>query len=149
MMLASLDRGPVAAEERERAALRELDEKLSRAPGQEAMLIGPNGEELRVPVSAYVVLARVIHEMARGRAVTVAPLDKELSTNQAAELLNVSRPHLVNTLLGSAIPYYMVGTHRRVKLQDALAYRQQRDREAREALGEMAAAAQELGLYEE
>ena len=148
-MVATLDRGPVAAEEQEKAAIRELDEKLSRAPDHEATLIGPNGEQLRLPMSVYVVLSRAVHEMARGRAVTLAPLDKDLSTNQAADLLNVSRPYLVNSLLGRKIPYHTVGTHRRIKLQDALAYRQRRDREAREALREMAAVAQELGLYEE
>jgi excisionase family DNA binding protein len=147
-MVAGLDRGPVVADEQEKHALRELDAKLPGLPEDGAVLVGPNGERLPLPASAYAVLVRAVHEMARGRAVTLAPVDTDLSTHQAAELLNVSRPFLVKKLLGAEIPFHYVGTHRRIKLGHLLAYRQRRDREARAALREMAAEAQELGLYE-
>lgn len=147
-MASPFNRGPIVADERELPALRELDARLRCPPDDGMGLVWPNGEQRPLPPSAYAVLIHAIHEMARGRAITVAPVDTEVTTHQAAELLNISRPFLVRNLLGTAIPFHYVGTHRRIKLPELLAYRQRRDHAARAALREMATEAQELGLYE-
>ncbi len=87
--------------------------------------------------------------MARGNAVRVLPVKAELSTQQAADLLNVSRPHLVKLLERGEIPYHRAGSHRRVVLEDLLVYKQRRDRERLDALDEITRISDELGLYDE
>ena len=101
-----------------------------------------------MPPSVYALLTRVVHELARGNAVTVVPIHAELTTQQAADLLNVSRPFLVKLLEAREIPFHRAGTHRRIRLDDLMAYRERRSRGRRTALAEMAREAQEMGLYE-
>jgi excisionase family DNA binding protein len=121
---------------------------LARAAAPSIRLTGPEGEELCLPASVYTLLARVVHELARGNAVRVVPVSAELTTQQAADLLNVSRPFLVKLLESGEIPFHHVGTHRRVRFDDVMAYRHRRSRARRAALAEMAREAQEMGLYE-
>jgi excisionase family DNA binding protein len=139
---------PVLASENEAAALRKLDALLSQAPPPSGQLLGPDGEAVELPASVYRVLRQIVHELAKGHAVTVVPAQREVTTQQAADLLNVSRPHLVKLLERGAIPFHTVGTHRRIRFEDVMAYRRQRSHARREALAEMAREAQQMGLYE-
>jgi excisionase family DNA binding protein len=139
---------PVLAPDKDARLVRELDDALAKSFGR-AKLRAPSGEEIEFPHSVFEVLVRVVHEMARGNAVRILPVHAELTTQQAAELLNVSRPFLVGLLEEGEIPFRKVGSHRRVRLDDLLVYKDRRDRERRIALNELASESQELGLYED
>lgn len=103
--------------------------------------------EMRVPASVLRYLEEILSHLGRGQSVRVLPLDAELTTQQAADLLNVSRPYLITLLEEEkAIPFRMVGKHRRVRLLDALAYKRKFLEERAEVLRELAAQAQELGM---
>ena len=103
-------------------------------------------ETMELPAPAVRLLLDILEHMARGNAVTLLPIHAELTTQQAADLLNVSRPHLVQQLDEGKIPYRKVGTHRRVRTEDVLRYREEMERKRREVLNELAAHDQELGL---
>ena len=101
------------------------------------------------PASAVAALERVLEALADGGGVAILPLDAEMTTQDAADLLGVSRPTLVKLLDAGAIPFRTLGAHRRLKTADVLGYRKTRDAERRAALDEMVAENQRLGLYDD
>lgn len=108
---------------------------------------GPKGAAtVELPVAAVRLLLDILEQMARGNAVTLMPVHAELTTQQAADLLNVSRTHLVQLLDEEKIPHRKVGTHRRVRAEDVLAYRRETERARRRALDELTELDEELGL---
>jgi excisionase family DNA binding protein len=136
---------PSAGEERQMHRLSAILQQEARG----ARLVSSSGEELEIPDSVYEVLMQVVQEMDQGHGVTLMPEHAELSTQRAAEMLNVSRPHLVSLLEQGEIPFHKVGRHRRVRLADLLAYRDLRDSNRRRLLKKMTEDAQEAGLYDE
>ncbi len=109
-----------------------------------ARLVGPDGEAMEIPASAFHALKLVVQGMSRGQTMTVVPHGKELTTQEAADLLHVSRPHLVKLLDDGIIPHYKVGTHRRVRIEDVLDYRELRASTRREKLDELTRLSEEL-----
>ena len=99
-----------------------------------------------LPASALRLLREILDWMAQGKGVALTPLHAELTTRQAAELLQVSRTHLVQLLDGGRIPYRKVGSHRRVRAEDILAWRRETELHRRAALDGLTARDQELGL---
>lgn len=112
------------------------------------MLLGPSGERLVLPAEVFDVLRTVVDAMAEGQAVTIAPVHQRLTTQEAAELLGISRPTLIKLLESGEIPFEQPGRHRRVLLADVLAYRERAAVERRGALERMVAAAEEADMYE-
>lgn len=103
-------------------------------------------EEVIIPVSAFRLLTNILAQMARGNAVTLIPVQAELTTQQAADILNVSRPFLISLIENNKIPYRKVGTHRRVRFDDLMAYKQEIDKQRLHTLEELAREAQELDM---
>lgn len=105
------------------------------------------GEEaLEVPRGALELFARILAHMAAGRGVSIVPAHAELTTQQAADLLNVSRPFLIGLLQAGEIAYRMVGRHRRVKAESLYEYMRSDDQARRAAADELSALNQEMGL---
>lgn len=144
------DNEPICAGDQEYEALREVERILdhARAASQHARLSGPGEESLEIPGPMYRLLRQVIPHLLRGDAVALVPVHRQLTTQEAADYLNMSRPHLVKLLNEEALPYTMVGTHRRIAFRDVLAYRRKRDTERDQALSEMTALADEYGMYD-
>lgn len=115
--------------------------------GSEAHLRLIDGEaDVTVPVSAIHMLAEILTQMAQGNAVALVPVHAELTTQQAADMLNVSRPYLVKQLEAGELPHHKVGRHRRIRFDDLMAYKAKVDDRARTAADALTAQAQELDL---
>jgi excisionase family DNA binding protein len=101
---------------------------------------------IQLPMAALRLLGDILAELADGNAVRIVPVHAELTTQQAADMLNVSRPHLVKLLESGKLPYHRTGKHRRVRFNDLMTYKQARDDKSAQALDALASQAQELGL---
>lgn len=110
------------------------------------MLDGPTENTVNLPASVVRMLVRILDEMARGNAVTLIPVHAELTTQEAAGMLNISRPSLIQLLDEGKIDFRKVGTHRRVRFEALMDYKRRSDADRRAALAELAAYDQELGI---
>ncbi len=141
----------IAPSKSDTALARESGQKLAVHLSQSDALhlqvtTGTTSEELVLPPSVLRLLLRVLTEMGQGNAVTLTSLHAELTTQQAADLLNVSRPHLVKLLDEATIPSRGVGTQRRIQLEVILAYKQDFQARRQATLDELAALSQDLGM---
>ena len=101
-----------------------------------------------LPEPVYVLLKDIVKSLADGHSLVVLPEEKHLTTQQAGELLGMSRPYLIRLLNAGELPYHLVGKHRRIALRDALDYAKRRASERKFALGKMSRDAYKAGLYD-
>ena len=132
---------------RDAAIARGTGRILSRYAGTDRPLTlragdGEPEEPIELPAGAVELLARVLEAMAAGQGVTLIPESAELTTVQAADVLNVSRPYLIKLLDRGAIPHRKVGRHRRIRMEDVVAYKDAIDRERERALDRLTREAQ-------
>jgi excisionase family DNA binding protein len=140
----------LADHEREvaREASRRLSRLLATQPVAATVVCDPNNphDGFALPAAALVLLSQILGELAKGNPVTVLPHEAELSTQQAADLLRVSRPFVIKLIDEGQIPCRKVGLHRRIRLADLLRFKQNNERERDTALAQLQAEAQALNL---
>jgi excisionase family DNA binding protein len=145
MSLAALD--PVSLPASQEDKVHELHELLAREG--KARLVGRGGQPaLELPDAVFELLLQILDVMQQGKAISIVPVMQDLTTQQAAEVLGVSRPFFVKLLETGTLPFHMVGTHRRVYLRDLLVYKDHRDKERHLAINRIAQAAEDAGLYD-
>ena len=139
---------PTTPEESElaRASSRLLAACIGRGKTARLRVIDSDGE-IEVPVQALRMLVDILDNMAAGNAVSLVPIHAELTTQQTADFLNVSRPYVVGLLERGELPHHKVGTHRRVYFRDLMAYKNAQLASSQSRLTELARQAQEQGLY--
>jgi len=113
-----------------------------------SFLVAGERKTLHLPPLALKMLAETMVHLARGNAVTIAPVHMELTTQQAADILGVSRPYLVKLLEEGKIPFRRPHNHRRVRLQDLLDFKEREDALRMKALDELTELSEEMGLYD-
>lgn len=126
--------------------------KAFRVVRPHAKLIGPDGNEIAIPKAIYKVLEQVIPLLASDKAVSIVPINHMLTTQEASDLLNVSRPYLIKLLDQRIIPFERSddpGSHRRIRFVDLMAYKHKVDMQRREQLRMLTQMSQEAGLYDD
>jgi excisionase family DNA binding protein len=144
-----IDSAPFIPSETEAALANESSRLLAACIGKgpTATLRVINGnEEITVPVAALKMLVDILANMAEGNAISIVPTHAELTTQEAADFIGVSRPYLVGLLQKGELKHHKVGTHRRVYFRDLLEFREKRKASSEAALNELAKQAQELGM---
>ncbi len=136
---------PVVLPESDEGQIQELHRMLQLGV---PALVGADGERLELPDAVYRLLKDIARNMRLGRAIVLIPENQQLTTQRAADLLGVSRPHLIKLLEAGGLPYHKAGSHRRIYLKDLIAYQERRDAERKAALDRIAREAFESGLYD-
>ena len=123
-------------------------QKLMQQEGK-ASLVGKGGEPaLELPDAVYSLLMRILQIMQEGNGISIVPFMQDLTTQEAANFLGVSRPFFVKLLESGKLQFHMTGTHRRVYLKDLVEYRQRRDQEKTDAINRIAQFEEDAGLYD-
>ena len=139
------DPNNVGISPREQREIRQMYERLREAA---AKLVGPDGKTEILPNNIYSFLCRLLGDLKAGNSVTILQNNAQLTTMDASKMLGVSRQFLVTLLKKGEIPFFTVGTHRRVYAHDLLAYKARRDAGRRKALDDLARAEFEDGVYD-
>lgn len=136
----------VAAAREANRALSHLAEQHAPVQMEAAGIVDGHKERVVLPDVAVRLLLDMLAQIAAGNAVSVVPVQAELTTQQAADMLNVSRPYLVSLLEKGELPFHRVGTHRRVRFGELIAYKRRVQEARHQALDELTRQGQELGL---
>jgi excisionase family DNA binding protein len=149
----TLERNLITSPIDEQTALNKLEELLEESAENQSNvskleLVGQNGERIELPDTVLQVLRQAVKLMLEDKAVSITAINKELTTQEAADLLNVSRPFLIKLLDRGEIDYRLVGRHRRIRFDDLMEYKALRYKRRNEAIQEMIQISEEAGLYE-
>lgn len=136
---------PRSASANEQDVLAKLDAALELHQNARLDLDGTSALEL--PETLLTLLHQVVHHLAQGDAVTVVATAQELTTQEAAALLGISRTYLIRVLDAGELPYTRLGSHRRLRLADVLAYRQRSRARQQAGIADLIATSESLGLY--
>lgn len=147
--IGSINPGDVDAEVAERAARRIRDYLTSHPDDDLLEILGETGDDdaLVIPRATAIMFAQILDLLGQGRGVQIIPKEAELSTQQAADMLNVSRPYLIGLLESGKIHFRKVGRHRRITFEALMEYKRQDDLERRAAADDLTELSEELGLY--
>ena len=127
----------ISIQPQDAAPLRDLGDLLRLGSAQ---LVGPKGEHASIPAPLYDLLKNIVQNLEDGRAIVLMPEEKELTTQQASEMLGFSVPYVIRILDEGKLPFRQVGKHRRILLRHVLAYAKE--------FAEMQRDAYEAGLYD-
>jgi len=144
-------RDPIVATSDERVLVAEVKTMLSALghPAQGPVLVAPDGSRAVLPDALYDVLLCAASDLAAGLAVVVLPSNAHLTTQQAADMLHVSRPTLIALLDDGRLPFTRARSHRRIELEDVLAFQRHHRAEADRVRARIVERAQELGVYDD
>jgi excisionase family DNA binding protein len=146
--ISSINPGDVDVEVAERAARRIADYLTSHPDDDLLEVLGETGDDaLVIPRATAIMFAQILELLGQGRGVQIMPKEAELTTQQAAEALNVSRPYLIGLLESGKIPYRKVGRHRRITFEALMEYKRHDDLERRAAADDLVKLSEDLGLY--
>lgn len=129
-----------------RTSARELSALLEDLPEADRASIKMEGHDLILPRQAITLLRDILADMAQGKAVSIMPLNAELTTQQAANILNVSRPYLIKLINSKKIAHTKVGTHRRIRFEDLMDYKQSLKQQSADAMDQLVDQAQEHNM---
>ena len=138
----------VMAQEPEKSSIKHL-ESILQLEGAQPKLVGVDGQEIPIPESVYQILHQAVHALALGKVISVVIQDRELTTQKAADILKVSRPYLIKLLDQGEIPCIRVGTHRRVRFDDLMKYKEERDTKRREGIKQFTQFLEAEGFYDD
>ena len=129
--------------------LQEIIELVSKISNlDQFVMLKSDGQEIEIPSIVTKILYEIIAILSKGGALTIIPMEKELTTQQAADILNVSRPFLVNLLENGEIPFHKTGTHRKILMKDLREYKEQINKNRTNKINEIINLSQEYGLYD-
>jgi excisionase family DNA binding protein len=139
---------PVAPSEQDRKVIESFSRALEHVSADHAQIVvnGKGPERLAVPRPIFEVLKMVADQMGKGRAISVVPTKMLITTQQAADILGVSRQHVVKLITEKELPHEMVGTHRRIRIEDLIQYKRRREATRDEALRRLSEQAERLEL---
>lgn len=151
-----IERNPVAAPASDRTEINKLanyleDMSAGRSKNGhncKTKLVGPDEQAIEIPDSVLTLMRQLVSYLSEGKGISIIPVNKELTTQEAAELLNVSRPFLIKLLDQGDLKFRYVGTHRRIAINDLIEYRNRRDTYRSQAIDEMIRISEEEGLYD-
>ncbi len=129
-----------------RAGASDLERLLSNLPESDRARVKLDGQDLVLPRQALVLLRDLLADMAQGDAVAIVPRHAEMTTQQAADFLNISRPYLITLLERGELRYTKVGTHRRIQFRELMAYKDKTRQQSSDAMDELVKIAQENNL---
>jgi len=139
---------PHNGDKQEIEAIKQLRNLIAKTENNQLQFTTSQGDSILVPQKVTEVFRTVINIMAQGKGISLIPVAEEVTTTQAAEILNISRPYLMKLINNSQISHHQVGTHTRILLKDLLEYKQSRDTNRKQGLQKLTDLSQELGLYD-